>query len=381
MTTPSFMSQSEKVRKEVADEVEGKQTEAPSPRLKLTRFSELYSNRKPVSWLVKDVFPSKGLAYVFGPSGDCKTFVAVDIACHVTTGMDFREKATKPGSVAIAAGEGNTGLIQRVSAWIQAHESSYDPDIHITETGGNLDTAEGLTDVFEALDALPEPPSVVIVDTQSRWQVGDESSTRDGAAFVRALDAIRDKYDCLVIVVHHTLKSDPATIRGSGTFRGAADAMYLVRKTVTKGKTIVQMDCYKMKEAEEPPPLAWELVQLELDGFVTEDGEPVTSCWLSPTEVDSVSSGRPAKDIPVEIAVAIVKEYPGASQNELSEFLAERASEIMDKKVSKDTAKRLLQKLASLEPPRLIRIEDGKRISYRVTEADESQSPKKEDAA
>jgi arginine repressor len=122
-------------------------------------------------------------------------------------------------------------------------------------------------------------------------------------------------------------------------------------------------------------------VQLELDGFVTEDGEPVTSCWLSPTEVDSVSSGRPAKDIPVEIAVAIVKEYPGASQNELSEFLAERASEIMDKKVSKDTAKRLLQKLASLEPPRLIRIEDGKRISYRVTEADESQSPKKEDAA
>ncbi len=376
MTTAAWMNKAEEARQAVVKEAE---SATPQPRLRLTRFSDLYANRKPVSWLVKDILPRAGIGYIYAPPADGKTFIAVDLACHIATGLDFREKQCKAGTVAILAGEGNTGLIQRVSAWIQAHESTYDPDVHISETGGSIDTPEGIAEVFAALDALPGRPAIVIVDTQSRWQAGDESSTRDGAAFVRALDSIRDRYDCLVVVVHHTTKADPSTIRGSGTFRGASDVMYRISKTIEKGKTIIRMDCAKMKEAKEPEPLAWELVQIELTGFETEDGEPVTSCWLSPVEIgEDVHAGRPATDIPPEIAVAIVKEYPGASQNELAEFLAERATETLKLKVGKTKAMLLLKKLADMEPARLIRIENGKRITYQVTEVDRSQPPKKE---
>ena len=373
MTAPAWTAPAQKTRDDVVNETEGA---TPEPRLKLIRFADAYQNRKPVVWRIKHMAPDKGVVFIYGPSGEFKTFVVVDIACHIALGLPFRDKPTKQGTVAILAGEGNEGLVRRVSAWAQAHETTYDMDLHLSETGGSIDTPEGIAEVFAALDALPESPAVVFVDTQSRWQTGDESSTRDGAAFVRALDAIRDRYNCLVVVVAHTPVSDPDRMRGSSTFRGAAEAQFLVRKSTSKGETVVTMTCKKAKDEADTPPLAWEVKQIELDGFETEDGDPVTSCWLSPTEAaPDVHAGRPASDIPPDIAVAVVKEYPGASQNQLSDFLAERATEIMDRKVSKDTARRLLEKLATLDPRRLIRIEEGRRISYRVTELDESQKP------
>ncbi|MDT9272727.1 MAG: AAA family ATPase, partial [Limnospira sp. PMC 1234.20] len=308
------------VRQQVVAEAEGAAQPHPpegeptgQPRLRLTRFADLYRNRKPVVWRVKNMLPETGVAFLYGPSGECKTFVVVDLAAHIALGLPFRDAATKAGSVAILAGEGNEGLVRRVSAWVQAHQTTVDIDMHISESGGSIDTPEGLTEVFAALDALPVPPGVVFIDTQSRWQVGDESSTRDGAAFIRALDAIRDRYACLVVVVAHTPVADPERMRGSSTFRGAADAQFLVRKTLSKGKNVVTMTCKKSKDVEEAPALAWELKQITLNGFETEDGEAVTSCWLSPTEAAAdTHAGRPAKDIPYEIAVTVVKEYPGA---------------------------------------------------------------------
>jgi AAA domain len=46
-------------------------------------------------------------------------------------------------------------------------------------------------------------PAVVYIDTLNRSLVGSESFDEDMAAYIRATDAIRDTFDCLVVIVYH----------------------------------------------------------------------------------------------------------------------------------------------------------------------------------
>ncbi|MCC5846668.1 MAG: AAA family ATPase [Verrucomicrobia bacterium] len=352
-----------------------REKQAKKPKLHFCHALDLIADRTPVDWLVKNYLPRRGLAYIYGPSGGGKTFAAVDMSAAIAKGCNWRDCRVKQSPVAILAGEGNAGLKQRLAAWVQTFGPVEQFPIFVSNTGGMIDTFEGLGEVEAALDQITRP-GLVIVDTQSRWQSGDESSTRDAAAFVRNLDAIRDKYNCLVVVVHHTTKADFSTLRGSGAYLGAADAVFLATPSEIGGVKRITLSCQKMKEAVEPPPLQWEFDSVILEGWQTEDGEEVTSAILRPCDLTKDTQGRPAKDIPPEIAVEVVREYPGASQNELADLLAERATDFLKRKVGKDTARRLLVKLATIEPARLIRIEDGKRITYRLTALEASQKAK-----
>jgi RecA-family ATPase len=46
-------------------------------------------------------------------------------------------------------------------------------------------------------------PAVITIDTLNRAIQGDENSSGDMSKFIRAADAIRAAFDCLVIIVHH----------------------------------------------------------------------------------------------------------------------------------------------------------------------------------
>ena len=46
-------------------------------------------------------------------------------------------------------------------------------------------------------------PVAVCLDTLNRSLAGSESSDEDMSAYIRAADAIRDAFGCLVVVVRH----------------------------------------------------------------------------------------------------------------------------------------------------------------------------------
>ena len=340
--------------------------EAP-PRLRLIDVSELLSDRTPPPYLVRGYLPRVGAVWLYSPPGEGKSWIALDLALRVASGLSWGNRPTAQGPIVYLAGEGLGGIRLRVAGWIQAHPGA-DPAFHLSNAGGQIDTEEGLGEVFAAIDALPEAPALVVIDTQSRWQEGDESSTKDGAKYVRAVDAIRDRYGCLVLNVHHTGKADGAQERGSGTYRGAADCMFRVSKTKQDGHTVLTVHCMKSKDWEAPAPLAWTLQGLTLDGWNDEEGEPVTTAYLVETEPPrATTAGRKATDVPPEIVQQIVREYPNHSQNELARIITERLPERMDGlQVSMTKARNILIMLSSLEPPCLIRVESGKRITYKL---------------
>jgi RecA-family ATPase len=48
-----------------------------------------------------------------------------------------------------------------------------------------------------------EQPVMINLDTLNRSLRGSESSDEDMTAYIRATDAIREAFDCTVVIVHH----------------------------------------------------------------------------------------------------------------------------------------------------------------------------------
>src|SRR5699024_11134789 len=70
--------------------------EPPAPRpFKLARIGEI--TLKPTDWLIRDFLVRDTLAGLIAPPGACKSFLAIDWACRVATGVNWNEHEVKPG--------------------------------------------------------------------------------------------------------------------------------------------------------------------------------------------------------------------------------------------------------------------------------------------
>ena len=68
-----------------------------------------------------------------------------------------------------------------------------------------------------------------MIDTLNRSLAGSESDDKDMAAYVRAADAIRDAFDCAVVIVHHCGHNGERP-RGHSSLIGAVDAQIAVKR-------------------------------------------------------------------------------------------------------------------------------------------------------
>lgn len=82
-----------------------------------------------------------------------------------------------------------------------------------------------------------------MLDTLNRSLNGSESSDEDMSAYVRATDAIRETFDCSVLVIHHCGINDSRP-RGHTSLTGAADAQLSVKRDFT-GNILVTAEFMK----------------------------------------------------------------------------------------------------------------------------------------
>ncbi len=250
-------------------------------------FSDLISKPAPVSWLVRKWIPAGGLAMLHGPSGSGKTFVCLDIACRVACAEPkiegvipdalWCDQIVYGGTVAYLAGEGHAGIAQRVAAWNEFNHPGVGARLFVSKTGAKLDTPEGYCFVRDAIRELPEPPSLVVVDTLHRFLAGDENSSQDAGRMVAACAQMIAEFGCTVLLVHHTGVSEEAQerARGSSAWRGDLDAEINVRPA-QKGSS-VYVKCLKSKDGREPDEVYGDLNLVHIPGWVDDIGEQVSS--------------------------------------------------------------------------------------------------------
>ena len=116
-------------------------------------------------WLVRDVLPEGGLVTLYGQSGGGKTFVALDLALRIATGMNWwGKRSVQQGLVAYIAGEGVGGLKNRIRAWLKDHDelgaTTLDDSFFLLDTVPPLLNPMALRGLVEAVAVLPAMQAV-----------------------------------------------------------------------------------------------------------------------------------------------------------------------------------------------------------------------------
>ena len=236
---------------------------------------------KPVAWLIHRYLEKDTLAVMFGPPGKGKSFIALDLSCCIATDTAFHGLPVAQGAVFYIAGEGHNGIARRLNAWAVLNGVSLDgAPLFISEGPTDLASAANAARVAEAVQALADKtgahPELIVIDTLARNFGGDENSATDVGQFVRHVDIhLRHRWKATTLIVHHSGKDGERGARGSSALKGAADAEYEVSRH--DDDKLIRLTARKMKDADEPPPLAFELVSVPV---LDNTGSPIGAAAL-----------------------------------------------------------------------------------------------------
>lgn len=309
-------------------------------RWKIVHASEL-ANLPPVRWLIKNEIPDHALTVIFGASGVGKSFVTLDYALRVAQG----------GNVVYMAGEGESGYDGRIKAWCRHHHKT-DGGLYLCLGAVSLlDNGDLEEFIYETMETCKNP-KLIVVDTLARSMLGgDENSSRDMAQFIARCDMLKQRFGCAVIVVHHTSKAG-IWERGSGSLRGASDAMI----RVSAEDELIVIECSKAKDAQPFETMYRKLQPVDI-GMMNEDGEVVMPMVLIETdrfsEIDQLSGLTRNQKAVLENIVEVFRD--GFTLAELNELMP-----TMDR----GNLHRILSRLKALKYIR----QESKRDPYEVLE-------------
>jgi len=244
------------------------------------------------NWLIKSYIDACSLIQLFGEPGSMKSFLAIDMGLCVASGHNWhRSPIRKKGLVFYIAGEGFAGLSKRLKAWSLANNIDLkEIPFFVSNRPAQILDPSNVKEVIEAIEELKHQyglPVFVINDTLNRnFGPGDENKTEDMTKFVNCVDtAIRLKYGCAVLIVHHSPLNDSGRARGNSSLRGALDWEYCL----TKQGDARKLSTTKVKDYEPPPNIIFKPRSILLDGWIDEeDGEIITSCILEKVDGDAL---------------------------------------------------------------------------------------------
>jgi len=243
-------------------------------------------------FLIANILEENALIQIFGEPGVGKSLIAYDMAACIVSGQPFHGRDVKQGSVIILAGEGHNGIKRRFAAWEKRREHSLDGlPLHVSQQPAQLLDPTSVGSMISAIDSLIAEhgaPTLLVVDTLARnFGPGDENSNRDMSNFVGVLDKIRSRYECSVMVVHHSGHGDAGRGRGASALKAAVDAEFAVKR---EGELSLVLSCTKMKDAPKLSNIFFAIDLVEVGQ--TSDGTIVTGPVLTKTAIVAKHSRR-----------------------------------------------------------------------------------------
>ena len=238
-------------------------------RLRIVPFDSIRMNIDR-SYLVKGLIPYPGLSVIWGPPKCGKSFWTLDVAMSVALGTEYRGRRVRQGPVIYCAFEGQSGIQQRIEAYRQRYLAEGAVGVPFYLQPVTMDLVAEHQDLISEIKAVGVKPVAVVLDTLNRSLRGSESSDEDMSAYVGASDAIRDAFDCSVLVVHHCGVNDSRP-RGHTSLTGAADAQLAVKRDVA-ANVVVTVEFMKDGEAGAEILSKLDLFEIGMD----EDNDPIT---------------------------------------------------------------------------------------------------------
>ncbi|MFF3151874.1 AAA family ATPase [Streptomyces sp. NPDC057910] len=238
--------------------------------------------------LVGDLLHLDSLARVIGPSGHMKSFMVIDFAGHVGTGMKWHGHYVRQGTVVYLVAEGARGIRKRVRAWEKHHA------LKMTDVLFLPRPVQAMSDEWDTLiEAMRRlEPTMIVVDTQARVSVGvEENSAKELGLVIDRMEQLRAATSACVLLIHHTGHVGDHG-RGSSSAKGALQSeLHVSKKGDSAANIVVTLKVGKQKDDEEGGDLQFGLKVITLDDEYKADGRPVTSVVLESLDM------RPAVEI------------------------------------------------------------------------------------
>lgn len=232
-------------------------------------------------YVLKGVFGKDQIIVFWGAPGSGKTFVTMELACTIGSGLPWHGRRTRKGIVLYVAAESARPYLEnRFSAIKREHPELADARVLVVplaldllhEEGGDIDrvidTARRLSD--EEGDVV-----MIVIDTLAvTFGGGNENAPEDMGQYVKNMTRIKRETGAAVLIIHHSGKDEAKGMRGHTALLGALDAEIAIEGP-PGGERILRTG--KVRDGDGFADLfAFTLERLELG--MDQDGDPVTSC-------------------------------------------------------------------------------------------------------
>ena len=179
-----------------------------------------------VSWLVADWLPDKSITFLISPPESYKTWILLDLAVSVATGLPFlggyAVNQTGP-TLIIQQEDSHSGLTDRLALIVEQKFGMVPklegdewqvpkmPDIPIYVHPSRMlrfDNKAVIEEVEKQIEALK--PKVILIDPLYSTTASTDNYMSDLANQMMVLKTWRDKYGCSFVIAHHSKKNlDP----------------------------------------------------------------------------------------------------------------------------------------------------------------------------
>lgn len=240
---------------------------------------QLHTIEKP-DWLITGILPTRSLGVIHGQPGCCKTFLALDWGLSVAKGFDWRGRSVQQGNVVYVLAEGWHGLSSRVEAWKANNGVLSDDRSGVAFLGRPIRLIDScdIAAFGNSIEAMGVYPTLVVVDTLARNSTGiDENSAKEMGQIISNCDLLRQRFDCAVLLVHHSTKGglSAPTLRGSSALNGAADTVVSVKKDEAD-PSLTLVGCEKQKDYAPFPLMRFRLAPVGNSVVLVPDGKAST---------------------------------------------------------------------------------------------------------
>jgi AAA domain len=269
---PEFASQDDAAKAEQA-------AEAKSKRPAMLFYADLGQSAE-VSDFIEDLLCDGQSSVCYGDSGVGKTYLVSYLAMCVALGWPFSGRDVERGGVIFVAGEGGAGLMQRIAAFRQHHGMEKTADASFAVVPAAVDfrdkaAVRGLVFAIKEAASRLGRVRLIVIDTLSRALAGgDENSSTDMGAYVKAVDYVRQETGAHVMSIHHTGKDDAKGARGHSLLRAAIDTEIKVERGEANGSVIARVT--KQRDLECAGVFGFRLRETRLG--TNRRGKPIKSC-------------------------------------------------------------------------------------------------------
>lgn len=256
-------------------------------RFKIEMLDEIALADDPVE-LVQGLLPmGPALGVTYGPPKSLKSFLLIHVGLHIADNRPYCGRPVQGGAVMYVTSEGILRVRHRLIAARRAMgiEGRNVPFALVSTMpnlgAGEADRADLQQAISDVMRSIEVPLRMIVIDTMRRAMPGkSENKQEDVSIVIDNCEALARAFNCLVMLVHHSPRSNDERGSGSNATDAAADVMWsVIRLDDTCRSATATVARYK--DGEEGDAWTFELCPAELG--IDREGNSIVSCSVDVT--------------------------------------------------------------------------------------------------